>query len=415
MAAILKRALPHLKREFSLQSSRSFSSIISSSIGLTDEQIEFQRLAQSFCENEITPFAHDWDERKECPNEMFQKAAELGFGTLYIKHPEFGTGASRLETSIVFEALAEGCVSATAFLTIHNMTCWILDEFGSDELKERYLPDLSTCTKMGSYCLTEPSSGSDAASLKTRATKDGDHWVLNGQKVFISGGGHNDLYFVMARSGDNSAKGISCFVVEKGTPGLSFGAPEKKMGWNNQPTAQVYFEDCRIPASNLVGTEGSGFKIAMAGLDGGRINIAACSLGGAQRCLQDAVKYSQERTQFGKSISSFQYTQFKLADMATDLQAARLMVRQAAKMLDENDPQKTAFCAAAKRFATDTGFRVCNEALQIHGGYGYLKDYQVERFVRDTRVNQILEGTNEIMRMIVSRALPRDAPANNSN
>jgi alkylation response protein AidB-like acyl-CoA dehydrogenase len=308
---------------------------------------------------------------------------------------------------LVFEALSAGCTSTAAYLTIHNMASWMIDSFGNETQRAKFLPPLMRMDMMASYALTEPGSGSDAAAMRSRATRDGDHYVLNGSKAFISGAGHSDLYVAMVRTGDAGAGagGVSCFLIEKDTPGLSFGANERKMGWNSQPTAQVIFEDCRVPVENLLGEEGDGFKFAMKGLDGGRLNIAACSLGTAQRAFDKALTYAGEREQFGNRISDFQAIQFKLADMATELQAARLMLYDAARALDDNDPERTKRSAMAKRFVTDTGFNVANEALQIHGGYGYLQDYEVERMVRDLRVHQILEGTNEIMRVIIARHL----------
>jgi alkylation response protein AidB-like acyl-CoA dehydrogenase len=314
---------------------------------------------------------------------------------------------SRLDAALIFEELSAGCTSTAAFLSIHNMASWMIDRFGSEEQRRRFLPKLTTMEQIASYCLTEPGSGSDAASLRTRAVKDGDHYVLDGAKAFISGAGVSDIYVCMVRTGEDGAKGISCLVVEKGTPGLSFGKKERKMGWNSQPTAQVLFDNCRVPVANRIGAEGFGFNIAMAGLDGGRINIGACSIGTARAALDEAKAYVADRKQFGRSISEFQTTQFKLADMATELEAARLMIWNAAAALDRRDSRATMLCAMAKRFATDTGFGIANNALQLHGGYGYLKDFPAERHVRDLRVHQILEGTNEIMRVIIGRELFR--------
>jgi alkylation response protein AidB-like acyl-CoA dehydrogenase len=316
-----------------------------------------------------------------------------------------GSGLTRLDAAIIFEELAAGCTSTAAYISIHNMASWMIDQFGSDEQRQKWLPKLTTMEYFASYCLTEPNAGSDAASLRTKATRDGDHYVLNGAKAFISGGGRSDIYVVMARTSDDGAKGISTFVVEAGTPGLSFGAQEKKMGWKSQPTATVNFDNCRIPANHRLGSEGDGFKIAMMGLDGGRLNIGACSLGAARRCLDEARWYLRDRKQFGKPLASFQALQFKIADMATELEAARLLLHKAASKLDAKASDATQFCAMAKRLATDVGFNVVNEALQLHGGYGYLRDYPIERFLRDVRVHQILEGTNEIMRVIVARKL----------
>jgi alkylation response protein AidB-like acyl-CoA dehydrogenase len=374
---------------------------------LTDDQRAIQEAARAFAESEFAPHAARWDEEKHFPVDVLRQCAQLGFGGIYVKEDVGGSGLSRLDAAIIFEALSRGDVSTSAFLSIHNMASWMIDRFGSEELRRKYLPRMTTMELTGSYCLTEPSSGSDAASLRTKADKDGDDYVLNGAKAFISGGGVSDLYVVMARTGQPGPKGISTFVVEKGTPGLSFGGQEKKMGWNSQPTAQVNFDNCRIPAENRVGAEGEGFRIAMMGLDGGRINIAACSLGGSSFALDTAKTYMEGRTQFGSALKEFQALQFKLADMATDIEAARLMVHRGAWAIDSNDPLKTQYCAMAKRFATDACFDAANQALQIHGGYGYLRDYPLERIVRDLRVHQILEGTNEIMRVIISRELFR--------
>jgi alkylation response protein AidB-like acyl-CoA dehydrogenase len=314
---------------------------------------------------------------------------------------------SRLDAAIIFEELSAGCTSTAAFISIHNMASWMIDRFASDEQRQRFLPKLVTMEHIASYCLTEPGSGSDAAALKTRAVKDGDHYVLNGSKAFISGAGTSDVYVCMVRTGEDGPKGISCIVVEKGTPGLSFGKLEAKMGWKSQPTALVNFDNCRVPVANRVGAEGEGFRIAMMGLNGGRINIGACSVGTARAALDEAKAYSMDRKQFGKRIADFQASQFKLADMATELEAARLMIRSAAAALDRRDPRATMLCAMAKRFATDTGFNIANNALQLHGGYGYLKDFPAERHIRDLRVHQILEGTNEIMRVIIGREMFR--------
>jgi alkylation response protein AidB-like acyl-CoA dehydrogenase len=318
-----------------------------------------------------------------------------------------GIGLGRLDAALIMEAMAYGCPATSAFISIHNMAAWMIDRFGGDAIKARFLPDLVSMDKVASYCLTEPGSGSDAAALKTSARIDGDHYVLNGTKQFISGSGVNDIYVVMVRTSEDRAKGISCLVVEKGTPGLSFGAPERKLGWNASPTAQVIFEDCRVPVANRIGAEGDGFRFAMAGLDGGRLNIGACSLGGAQRCLDEAVAYVKERKQFGTAVADFQNTQFQLADMATDLEAARALLYLAAAKVTANAPDKTRFSAMAKRLATDTGSSVVDRALQMFGGYGYLKDYPIERFWRDLRVHRILEGTNEVMKMIIGRDLLR--------
>ena len=374
---------------------------------LSDDQRAIQSAAMAFSEAELAPHSARWDEEKHFPKDVLRQAAQMGFAGIYIGEDVGGAGLTRLDASIVFEALSYGDVSVAAYLTIHNMASWMIDRFGDDQLRQRYLPRLTSMELIASYCLTEPGSGSDAAALRTSAVLAGDHYVLNGSKAFISGGGVSDLYVVMARTGDAGAKGVSAFVVENGAAGLSFGAQEKKMGWNAQPTAQVNFDNLRIPAANRIGGEGEGFRFAMMGLDGGRLNIASCSLGGAQLALDTAQAYMSERKQFGKQLADFQALQFKIADMATELEAARLMVRRAAHALDNGDPQATKYCAMAKRFATDAGFDVANQALQLHGGYGYLKDYPLERIVRDLRVHQILEGTNEIMRVIIAREMFR--------
>ncbi len=372
---------------------------------LTEEQKAIQNMALDFAMAEMAPHAMKWDEEKIFPTDVLRELAQLGFAGVYVGEEYGGSGLSRLEAALVFEALSAGCTSTAAYLTIHNMASWMIDSFGNENQRAKFLPPLMRMDMMASYCLTEPGSGSDAAAMRSRAQRDGDHYVLNGSKAFISGAGYSDLYVAMVRTGDAGAGGVSCFLIEKDTRGLSFGANERKMGWNSQPTAQVIFEDCRVPVENLLGEEGDGFKFAMKGLDGGRLNIAACSLGTAQRAFDKALAYAGEREQFGNRISDFQAIQFKLADMATELQAARLMLYDAARALDDNDPERTKRSAMAKRFVTDTGFNVANEALQIHGGYGYLQDYEVERMVRDLRVHQILEGTNEIMRVIIARHL----------
>ena len=372
---------------------------------LTGEQKAIQDMALDFAMAEMAPNAMRWDEEKIFPTDVLRELAQLGFAGVYIGEEYGGSGLGRFEAALVFEALSAGCTSTAAYLTIHNMASWMIDSFGNEDQRAKFLPPLMRMDMMASYCLTEPGSGSDAAAMRSRAQRDGDHYILNGSKAFISGAGYSDLYVAMVRTGDEGANGVSCFLVEKDTPGLSFGANERKMGWNSQPTAQVIFEDCRVPAENLLGNEGDGFKFAMKGLDGGRLNIAACSLGTAQRAFDKALAYAGEREQFGNRISDFQAIQFKLADMATELQAARLMLYDAARALDSNDPERTKRSAMAKRFVTDAGFNIANEALQIHGGYGYLQDYEVERMVRDLRVHQILEGTNEIMRVIIARHL----------
>ena len=374
---------------------------------LTEEQTLIQDMAKNFAATELAPHSSKWDEEKFLDRTVFAKAAELGFMGMYSGEEHGGTGLSRLDSAIVFEQLAAGDVSHTAMMTIHNMATWMVDRYADEALREKYVPRLTAGELIASYCLTEPGAGSDAASLTTKAVKNGDDYILNGTKTFISGAGWSDIYIVMARTSDNGAKGVSTFVVEKGTAGLSFGANEKKMGWNAQPTAQVIMEDCRIPAENRVGAEGDGFKFAMSGLDGGRINIGACSLGGAQKAMDASLQYTKERTQFGKAISAFQNTQFMLADMATELEASRMMIYRAADMLDKKLPNAGAACAMAKRFTTDMCSKIANDALQLHGGYGYLSEYEIEQIVRDLRVHQILEGTNQIMRMIVSRSLLR--------
>jgi alkylation response protein AidB-like acyl-CoA dehydrogenase len=374
---------------------------------LTEDQRAIEDAARAFALAELAPHSARWDEESYFPVDVMRKAAELGFAGLYVREDVGGSALSRLDAAIVFEQLSYGDVSTAAFMSIHNLASWMIDRFGSEDLRRRYLPRLTNMELIASYALTEPGSGSDAAAMKTTARKDGDAYVLNGGKAFISGAGSSDIYLVMARSGGPGAKGVSAFVVENGTPGLSFGAPERKMGWNSQPTAQVNFDDCRVPAANRIGEEGEGFKFAMAGLDGGRINIASCSLGGAGFALDTAKTYLETRSQFGQALKEFQGLQWRFADMATELDAARLMVRRAAHALDEKHPKATQYCAMAKRFATDAGFQVANQALQLHGGYGYLRDYPLERIVRDLRVHQILEGTNEIMRVITARELFR--------
>ena len=374
---------------------------------LNEDQVAIQDMARKFTADAITPFAAEWDEKSHYPVDVWKAAGQLGFGAIYVSEESGGTGLGRLEAALIMEAMAYGCPSTSAFISIHNMAAWMIDCFGSAELKARFLPDLIGMDKIASYCLTEPGSGSDAAALKTTARLDGDHYVLNGTKQFISGAGYNDVYVVMVRTGDNGAKGISCLVVEKDAPGLSFGAPEKKLGWNSSPTAQVIFEDCRVPVANRVGAEGDGFRFAMMGLDGGRLNIGACSLGGAQRCLDEAITYTKERQQFGQPVADFQNTQFMLADMATDLEAARALLYMAAAKVSANAPDKSRFSAMAKRLATDSGSEIVNKALQLFGGYGYLRDYPIERFWRDLRVHSILEGTNQVMCMIIGRDLLR--------
>ncbi len=374
---------------------------------LTDDQQAIFETARAFAAAELAPHSARWDEEKIFPVETMRAAAALGLAAIYVREDVGGSALGRLDAALVFEALSHGDVSTAAFLSIHNMASWMIDRFGSEDLRRRYLPRLTTMELIASYCLTEPGAGSDAASLRTSARRDGGDYVLDGAKAFISGAGTSDIYVVMARTGGEGAGGVSTFVVEKGSAGLSFGAPERKMGWNSQPTAMVHFDGVRVPAANRVGDEGQGFRFAMMGLDGGRLNIAACSLGGAQLALDTARDYLGSRRQFGRPLRDFQGLQFKLADMATQLEAARLMVRRGAAALDAGDPAATMYCAMAKRFATDAGFEVANQALQLHGGYGYLKDYPLERIVRDLRVHQILEGANEIMRVIIARELLR--------
>ena len=372
---------------------------------LSEEQRAFQDSARTFAAERMAPFAAHWDADRIFPVAALRSGATLGFAGVYVREQFGGSNLSRADAAVIFEELAAGCVSTAAYMSIHNMASWMIDAFGDDRQRAAWLPKLMTMEHFASYCLTEPGSGSDAASLATIARRDGDDYVLNGSKAFISGGSVSDVYVCMVRTGDDSPAGISCVVVEKDTPGLSFGAQETKLGWNSQPTAAVIFEDCRIPAANRIGGEGDGFKIAMKGLDGGRVNISACSLGGARACLDAARAHMLDRKQFGKRLADFQALQFKLADMATELEAARLMTHHAARALDDGDADATMYCAMAKRFATDAGFKICNDALQLHGGYGYLRDYPIERCLRDVRVHQILEGTNEIMRVIISRKL----------
>src|SRR5271168_1572201 len=372
---------------------------------LNEDQIAIRDMARDFAAEKIAPHAVRWDEEKHFPLEVMREAAKLGIGGVYIRDDVGGSALSRLDAALIFEALATGCPTVSAFISIHNMASWMIDSFGSDPQRQQWLPKLCTMELLASYCLTEPGSGSDAAALRTRAVRDGDHYVLNGQKQFISGAGSGDLYVVMLRTGADGPGGISTLVDEGNTPGLSLGANERKMGWNAQPTRAVIFENARVPVANRLGDEGIGFKIAMAGLDGGRINIAACSLGGAQCALDKALAYMRERKAFGKRLDEFQALQFRLADMATELEAARTLLWRAAAALDAKAPDATRLCAMAKRFATDTGFNVANQALQMFGGYGYLADYGVEKIVRDLRVHQILEGTNEIMRVIIAREM----------
>ena len=375
---------------------------------LSEEQRAFQAVARQFAAEEMAPHAARWDEEKIFPEDALRKAAALGFAGVYVRDDVGGANLSRLDATVIFEELAAGCTSTAAYISIHNMACWMIDRFGSDAQRRNWLPRLMTMEHFASYCLTEPGAGSDAAALRTRAERRGDHYLLDGNKAFISGGGRSDVYVVLARTGGPGPKGISALVVERGTPGLSFGKQERKLGWNSQPTAMVMFEACRVPVEHRLGEEGDGFKIAMMGLDGGRLNIAACSIGGARASLDAARAHLKVREQFGKKLAEFQALQFRFADMATELEAARLMVHRAASLLDAKHPEATLRCAMAKRFATDVGFKVCDDALQLHGGYGYLKDYPIERYLRDVRVHRILEGTNEIMRLIVARRLLGD-------
>jgi alkylation response protein AidB-like acyl-CoA dehydrogenase len=374
---------------------------------LADEQLAFQETARNFARDEWLPHAPGWDEREEFPVAALRAAAALGFAGIYVGDEFGGSGLSRLDAALIFEELASACVSTAAYLSIHNMAAWMIDRFGSTEQRACFLPKLISMEHFASYCLTEPGSGSDAAALQTSARRDGDDYVLNGTKAFISGGGTSDIYVAMVRTGEPGPRGISCLIVDKGTKGLSFGKHEKKLGWHTQPTAMVNFDDCRVPAANRLGAEGEGFSIAMMGLDGGRLNIGACSLGGARACYDAARDYLLERRQFGQRLADFQALQFKLADMATEMDASRLMLWRAATSLDAGAADATLHCAMAKRLATDAGFSICNEALQLHGGYGYLKDFPIERYLRDVRVHQILEGTNEIMRVIIARRLLR--------
>lgn len=372
---------------------------------LTEDQLAIQDVARRFTADAITPHAAHWDAEHIYPIEAIRAAAALGFGSIYVSEASGGAGLGRLEAALIMEAMAYGCPSTSAFISIHNMAAWMIDCYGDAALKAKYLPGLVTMDQISSYCLTEPGSGSDAAALKTRARRDGDIYIVSGSKAFISGAGVNDLYVTMVRTGEDGPRGISALVIEKDMQGVSFGAPERKLGWHSQPTAQVNFDEVRVPVSNRIGAEGQGFAIAMAGLDGGRLNIGACSLGGGQRALDEAIAYTRGRQQFGKAIADFQATQFTLADMATELEAARALLYMAAEQVSEATPDKTRFAAMAKRLATDTGMAIADRALQLHGGYGYLMDYPVERIFRDLRVHQILEGTNQIMRMITAREL----------
>jgi alkylation response protein AidB-like acyl-CoA dehydrogenase len=371
---------------------------------LNEDHVAIRDMALDFAREQIAPHALEWDEKKHFPVDVIRQTAPLGFGGIYVREDVGGSGLGRFDAALIFEALATGCPSISAYISIHNMCAWMIDSFGSQAQREKFLPPLLSMERLACYCLTEPGAGSDAAALRTRAVRKGDHYVLNGQKQFISGAGNeHDFYVVMARSGDEGPRGISTFLVEGGSPGLKFGANERKMGWNAQPTRAVIFEDCLVPVENRLGEEGIGFRIAMAGLDGGRLNIGACSLGGAQSALDKALAYMKERKAFGKRLDEFQALQFRLADMATELEAARTLLWRAACALDAKAADATRLCAMAKRFATDVGFDVADRALQMFGGYGYLADYGIEKIVRDLRVHRILEGTNEIMRLIVAR------------
>jgi len=372
---------------------------------LSEEQRAFAETAGAFAREEWLPQAPGWDERSEFPVAALRRAAELGFAGIYVGDEFGGSGLGRVDATIIFEELASACVSTAAYLSIHNMAAWMIDRFGTREQRARFLPKLTTMAHFASYCLTEPGSGSDAAALATRAVRDGDDYVLNGTKAFISGGSVSDLYVTMVRTGEAGPKGISCLIVEKDAPGLSFGKKERKLGWNTQPTAMVIFEDCRVPVANRLGEEGDGFKIAMMGLDGGRLNISACSLGGARACLEAARDHLLERRQFGQPLADFQVLRFKLADMAAELEGARLMVRRGAASLDRGDPEATMHCAMAKRFATDAGFHICNEALQLFGGYGYMDEYPIARMYADARVQKIYGGANEVMKELIARSL----------
>jgi alkylation response protein AidB-like acyl-CoA dehydrogenase len=374
---------------------------------LTSDQVAIRNMASEFAAEKLAPKAIEWDQKKYFPVSVMREAAALGMAGIYVREDVGGSGLTRLDAALIFEALSAGCPTVAAFISIHNMASWMIDAYGDDAQRRNWLPKLNTMDHLASYCLSEPSVGSDAAALKTRAVRDGDYYVVNGMKQFISGAGAADIYVTMVRTGPEGASGISTLVVDKDTPGLSFGAHEKKMGWNAQPTRAMIFDNARVPVENRLGPEGAGFKIAMAGLDGGRLNIGACSLGGAQAALDKALSHMHEREAFGRKLVDFQALQFKLADMATELEAARLLLWRAAAALDANTPDASMLCAMAKRFATDAGFDVANEALQLHGGYGYLTDFGIEKIVRDLRVHQILEGTNEIMRVIIARGILR--------
>jgi alkylation response protein AidB-like acyl-CoA dehydrogenase len=370
---------------------------------LTEEQVAIRETARLFAEKEIAPFAAEWDATHFFPIETLRKAAKLGFASIYVRADVGGSELTRQDSALIFEELATACPTTSAYLSIHNMVCWLIDTYADEALRTKWLPQLANMAAFSSYCLTEPNAGSDAASLQTTAIRDGDEYVLNGAKAFICGGSVSDVYACMVRTGGEGAQGISCLLVEKSRAGISFGKQEEKMGWRNLPTTMVFFENCRVPVSNRIGKEGEGFKIALSALNGGRINIAACSLGGAKRCIRETQNYMLERKQFQQKLADFEALQFKFADMLTELEAARLMVYRAAQALDQHHQHAITYCAMAKRFATDIGFEICNRAMQLHGGYGYLHDYPIERFFRDLRVHQILEGTNEIMRLIIAK------------
>lgn len=376
---------------------------------LTEEQLAIREMACTFAEKEMSPFASEWDEKDIFPIETLRKAASLGLAAIYVKSDIGGAELSRVDSAIIFEELAAACPSTAAYLSIHNMVCWMIDQYANETLRKKWLPKLATMALLSSYCLTEPSSGSDAASLKTTAIKEGENYILNGAKAFISGGSVSDVYACMVRTGEQGPKGITCLLIEKDAPGLSFGKKEPKLGWHSQPTTMVFFENCRVPIENRVGEEGQGFKIALAGLNGGRVNIAACSLGGAKRCLSLARDYMLARTQFKHKLAEFEALQFRFADMLTEFESARLMVYRAARAIDQNNSNMNMYCAMAKRLATDLCFEICNKAMQLYGGYGYIRDYPIERYFRDLRVHQILEGTNEIMRLIIARQVFHEA------
>lgn len=370
---------------------------------LNQDQIAIREMVRNFAEKEIAPYASEWDEKHIFPVEALRKAASLGLAAIYVRGDVGGTELTRLDSALIFEELATACPTTSAYLSIHNMVSWLIDTYAEEHLRQMWLPKLATMEVFSSYCLTEPSSGSDAASLKTTAVRDGDEYVLNGSKAFICGGSVSGLYACMVRTGGEGPQGISCVLVEKDRPGISFGKKEEKMGWRNLPTTMVFFENCRVPVTNRIGAEGQGFKIALSALNGGRINIAACSLGGAKQCITLTRQYMLERSQFKQKLAEFEALQFRVADMLTELDASRLMVYRAAVSLDQKDPNMIMHCAMAKRLVTDLCFNICNQALQLHGGYGYIREYAIERYLRDLRVHQILEGTNEIMRLIISR------------